>query len=106
MHTLNMTKTAATVAGVILSQIRATNRWALASWGCTGFGKCVPVAMDSGVMLGIGGGRKVVITLEADDTYTIEIGRMVKLDWKVARRVEGVFADALVEVIDSLTRRV
>lgn len=49
--------------------------------------------------------NRVQITLDADDTYTVEVGKvnMRKLDYSVLATVHGVYADSLRKVFTNLT---
>lgn len=92
-------------ANEIVKQITVLDFFARARWGVRAM-----LARDSGVSLEFGRGRKVVITLEANDTYTIEVGKVVSPrdilkglpSWRVLASLEMVYASDLVRVIDSL----
>jgi hypothetical protein len=94
-----------TVAKTILAQIRALDPMALGAWG---FRDAMGDA--NSVTFRVNGARSghayVKVTLEPDDTYTVDVFRIrrVKLD---IRRIEiglkeGVYDDMLVSIIDNL----
>jgi len=85
------------VASTILSQINSLDFWARARWGFSG-----AVGRPDGVKLYVARKREVVVTLAADDTYTVTVGRVVRYDWKSIKEVSGVYADSLVRVIDEV----
>lgn len=47
-----------------------------------------------------------IVKLAADDTYSIEFGRLVKFDWRIAAQLEGVYGDVLGETIERLYQEV
>lgn len=56
-----------------------------------------------GVSFKFGRGRHCLITLEADDTYTVELCRIVKYEKRSVRTFEGVYCDQLGELFESET---
>jgi hypothetical protein len=103
------------IAQTILEQIKASDKMALWAWGAKKF-----VALDTGrAELGgdtqLGGvkfsvnGLKyngtVMVRLMANDTYTVEIGRPYKGQFKVKSKLEGVYCDMLADIIDGLVER-
>ena len=51
-------------------------------------------------------GRKVnrcTVILDANDTYTVEVGNLAGLNYKTIGEVSGVYADSLHRMIESLT---
>lgn len=45
---------------------------------------------------------KILVDLAADDTYTVQVGRMSgRFDFKVVEDVSGIHAEQLVKVIDA-----
>lgn len=47
--------------------------------------------------------RWVIVKLNADDTYSVEFGRLVKkFYWAIEKQLDGVYADNLGEVIERL----
>ena len=51
-------------------------------------------------------GRKVnrcTVILDADDTYTVEVGNLAGLNYKAIGETSGVYVDSLHRVIESLT---
>lgn len=73
---------APSVAQIILDQINGSDRWARARWG-------VMQALADGntLRLNCTRGNKILITLDASDTYTVKIGKVRKFDFKTI--VEG-----------------
>jgi len=55
--------------------------------------------LDDGISFklprGMGPYRYVRIVLDASDTYTIDLGRIYRYEFKVAKSIEMVYADAL-----------
>lgn len=47
--------------------------------------------------------RRVIVKLDADDTYTVEIGRVVKVNYlptyQVISQLSGVYCDQLAEIV-------
>jgi len=95
----------------ILRQIKALDKWALPAWGAKNY-----VVDDAGVdMKGnkhdgylrfdVNGTKlkrgKVIIYLAPNDTYSVVFGRVRGLDWKELKRVDMVYNDQLVEIIDN-----
>ena len=103
------------IGRTILQQIRGLDRWALARWGITGLsGRTEVVLLEAGVRLLLVRGRRIDITLDPDDTYTIKVARMVKkyetilghrvatdAEEKVEYEMSDVYCDGLVQVIES-----
>lgn len=87
------------VSDIILKQIKALDRFALASWGAKDY-----VTTDVGIQFDVKGSKfrgKVIIALDkASDSYTIELGNIRKLQWKSKRTIKSVFAGDLVNVLD------
>jgi hypothetical protein len=107
------------VASTIIAQIRATDRYALASWGITGMSGRTEVLFDeSGVQFCLARGRKVIVKLDAgSDLYEVTVGRNAQtfekilgrrmatgIKWVEEGKVEGVYNDSLVRTIDSLLK--
>lgn len=87
-----------TAALTILDQINGSDIWARARWGVKeGLG------LANGIQLNCNKRIKIRITLAADDTYTIEIGRLkCRFDCVKHAETEGVYADALVRTVDAM----
>lgn len=88
------------VAKIILEQIKAIDLWALGSWGAREF-----VAMNDGLKFKTSGmvkwkGYVYVQYDEGMDLYNVIFAKVRKLEWKEVERVDGVFFDQLVEIID------
>lgn len=94
----------------ILRQIKAIDKWALAAWAAKNF-----VVSDAGVdMKGnpydaylkfkVNGPKlkrgTVIIYLTPNDDYTVVFGQVRGADWKELKRVDMIYFDQLVEVID------
>ena len=89
------------IAQTILTQIKTLDPRATWAWGAKDF-----VATKNGLLFKSSGMVKwkgyVHITLdEGQDLYDIEFYKMRGVKRTVAAKVEGVFADQLVELIDS-----
>ena len=89
------------IATTILTQIKTIDPRATWAWGAKDF-----VATKNGLLFKSSGMVKwkgyVHITLdEAQDLYDIEFYKMRGVKRTVAAKVEGIFADQLVELIDS-----
>ena len=88
------------VANTILHQLRCIDPMCLPAWGAKQL-----MNMGDGLKFKTSGMVKwkgyVLIELdEARDLYNITFGRVRKYEWKVDKKVEGVYADQLVEIID------
>lgn len=89
-----------TVAKTILAQIKALDKWAIGAWGVKDLvgGENYLAFKTSGMVK-----WKGYVKIEYDygaDLYNIEFYRIRKMEVKVDKRVEGVYADMLVEIID------
>jgi len=89
------------IAQTILAQIKTIDPRATWAWGAKDF-----VATKNGLLFKSSGMVKwkgyVHITLdEGQDLYDIEFYKMRGVKRTVAAKVEGIFADQLVELIDS-----
>ena len=89
-----------TIANTIADQIKAQDAMALWAWGSKDM-----VALNNGLQFKTSGmvQRKCIVQViydEAQDMYNVVFGRIRKLEWKIDRKIEGVFADQLVEIID------
>ena len=88
------------VGKIILKQIQAINFWALGSWGAKDY-----VLIKNGVQFYVKGWHrqsKIVIKLNGMDTYDIEYGRISNLKWISMEKVDDIYAENLVSVIDQL----
>ena len=90
------------IAQTILNQIKIQDRWALSAWGATEY-----VALENGVQFKIRTplyqrGVRVKITLNSMDTYDIEVFRIVNVEVKVLKTATDIYADMLIETLDSL----
>lgn len=87
------------ISDTILKQIKALNKWALASWGAKNY-----VSTDNGIQFDVKGskfrGRVIIVLDKGSDSYTIELGNIRKLQWKSKRTIKLVFAGDLVNILD------
>lgn len=89
------------VAKTILEQIKCIDRWALGAWGAKNM-----LGFSNGLSFKTSGAVKwkgtVTVTLdESKDLYIVKFTRVRKLEVIVDKIVEEVFAEDLVNVIDS-----
>ena len=89
-----------TIAKTILAQIKIADPWAMGAWGAKQL-----VAKEDGLQFKTSGmvkwkGIVQVIYDAALDLYNVEFGRIRKYEYKVDKKIAGVYADQLVEVID------
>ena len=89
-----------TIAKTILSQIKAIDYWAMGAWGAKNL-----VAKKDGLQFKSSGmvkwkGIVQVIYDEVLDLYNLEFGRIRKYEYKIDKKIEGVYVDQLVELID------
>lgn len=89
--------TSTEIATEIVNQINRLDFFARARWG-------VKMMLTDGntLQLEASRSRKIRITLDASDTYTIEIGKYVRrtFTYSVLQTESGIYADQLVRVID------
>lgn len=88
------------IAKNILEQIKAIDVWALGAWGAKEL-----VAMNDGLKFKTSGmvkwkGCVYIQYNEGQDLYDVIFAKIRKYEWKEQERVEGVYFDQLVEVID------
>ena len=89
------------IATVIRDQIRMLDRWAFGAWGAKDF-----LNMGNGLKFKTSGmvrwkGYVYVKYDEGRDLYDIDFFRVRNADVKYDRRLEGVFAEDLVELINA-----
>jgi hypothetical protein len=82
------------VATTIANQIKASGFLTMAEFGVTKM-----VAGEDCLILHCLKGLRAMITLTPTDTYTVQVGRLVKWDWKVRYEARDVYAENLVEVL-------
>lgn len=91
------------IAQTILSQIKTLDGRAMWAWGAKDL-----VNTGSGLQFKVGGLAKfkghVLIKLNTSDLYDVEFYKIRKGDMKVTNTFSDVFADNLVEVIDSVVQ--
>lgn len=90
-----------TVAQTILSQIRSIDFWAMGAWGAKEL-----VAMNDGLKFKTSGTVKwkgyVYVKYDyGRDLYDVIFARIRKMAWVEDEKVEGVYAEDLVRIIDS-----
>jgi hypothetical protein len=89
-----------TVANNLIAQI-GTGTFAM-------LGAASLVALENGVQFSIKGSpvkaNKLVITLAADDTYTVQAWKIKKFDCNLLAEMEMVHADSLHATIETLTK--
>lgn len=88
------------IAQTILNQINCADRCAMMAWGAKNL-----VAMEKGLKFKSSGmvKKKCYVLVELDegaDLYDVSFCRIRKYEWIVDKKVEGVFSDQLVDVID------
>ena len=88
------------IATIIRDQIRAIDRFALGAWGAKDL-----VAMRDGLKFKTSGmvKRKCYVYVKYDegmDLYDVIFARIRKLEWIEDEKVEGVYAEDLVRIID------
>ena len=88
------------IANTILSQIKEIDRWALGAWGAKSL-----VDMGDGLKFKTGGMVKwkgwVYVQYDyGRDLYDITFFRIRKLEMKVDNKLEGVYAEDMVRLID------
>jgi len=89
------------IATIIRDQIRAIDRFALGAWGAKDL-----VAMRDGLKFKTSGmvkwkGYVYVKYDEGMDLYDVIFARVRKLEWVEDEKVEGVYAEDLVRIIDA-----
>jgi len=89
------------IAKTILEQIKMIDPMATWAWGAKDM-----VAMEDGLRFKTTGMVKnkgyVTIKLNGRDLYDIEFGKIRKFEYKVLKREEDVFAEDMVNFIDSM----
>ncbi|MDB4350213.1 hypothetical protein OAA38_00210 [bacterium] len=91
-----------TIAKTILAQIKTIDPWAMNAWGAKDL-----VGKESGLQFKSSGmvkwkGIVSVNYIAGADHYDLEFGKIRKYEYKVTKKVEGVYADQLVELIDGV----
>ena len=95
------------VAKTIMSQIKATDYWALGAWGANNYIATEYKGMNC-LKFKVSGtkakrGSWVIVSLnEGTDTYEVTIYRLLKGNFKIDNEAEGVYCDSLVQVIDGM----
>lgn len=89
------------IATTIRDQIKAIDPWAFNAWGTKDM-----MALKDGLQFKSSGmcGWKGIVQVKYDegqDLYNVTFGKIRKLEWKVAKSVNGVFVEDLVKTIDA-----
>jgi hypothetical protein len=89
------------IAQTILAQIRAIDFWAMGAWGAKDL-----VFMKDGLKFKTSGMVKwkgyVYVKYDyGQDLYDVIFARIRKMEWVEDEKVEGVYAEDLVRIIDS-----
>tara|TARA_Y100001973_G_C5155688_1_gene310596 strand:+ start:993 stop:1313 length:321 start_codon:yes stop_codon:yes gene_type:complete len=90
----------------ILNQLRGMDRMCLHAWGAFNSPKINPVIlMPDGLKFKTQGlvAWKGYVYIRYDygtDLYTVEFAKIRKFEWKVEKKVEGVYFDQLAEIIN------
>lgn len=87
-------------ASTILMQIKSQDSNAFWAWGSKDM-----VALENGLQFKTSGmvKRKCIVQViydEGRDMYNVVFGRIRKFEWKIDHKVEQVFFDQLVQIID------
>lgn len=96
-----------TVGTIILDQIKAIDKWALAAWGANTYVQGKVYNNQEGIKFKVSGtkakrGSWAMITLdEGTDTYNVYTYRILKGNVKFDNEATGVYCDNLVAVLDS-----
>lgn len=89
------------IAKEIVKQLRATNKWAMASWGANQL-----IALDDGLQFKAKGsklkvGGRVQIRLNSLDLYDVRVFRVSGTKITEVANAESLYADALVDILDA-----
>lgn len=92
------------IANNIIKQIKSLDFWFLASIGYNS-----PAVVENGVVFKVRGSKVgyayVKITLNAMDTYTVEVFKVRRVKWEIKHtelaKVEGLYWESLVDVLKS-----
>lgn len=96
------------VAQTIIDQIKAMDRMALMAWGARGFVGGKVDGDNDGVMFKVNGtktkrGSKIMVVLnEGKDLYEVKLFHIYKMTVKYDATETDVYAEDLVEIIDSM----
>lgn len=106
MNTTETTNRTMEIAQTIVSQIKALDFWAMGAWGCQNL-VALPESKEfaGGLRFKVNGMKfkgYVAIELRWVDDYTISF---LNRKGEVAKKVEGVYCDQLVEIIDWIEGR-
>lgn len=90
------------IGQTIHDQINALDFWARARWGVKQM-----LLLEDGLQLNLSrGGRRILMHLAPSDTYTIQLYKFnaKTFDCPMLAEMENVYAESLVEVIESLLK--
>lgn len=103
------------IAQTILSQIKATDFWALGAWGARNYVSYSEGQQEVGYILGgvqfdVSGlklprGGKVIVYLMGNDTYTVRVVKVWGTKVSEVAKVSDVYCDELMNVIDRIIER-
>lgn len=90
------------IAQTIVRQLKALDKWALASWGAAEF-----VALEDGVQFRVKGsnvktGGRVQVRLNGGDTYDIRLIRVRGVNIKEIGAADNIHVEELVDILDGL----
>ena len=88
------------VGKIIINQINALDKWALASWGAKNY-----VSYSDGIQFDVRGSKfrgRVIIKLNKRDLYDIEFGTIRKLEYIIKNTAKNVHVEQLVNTIDNV----
>ena len=95
-----ITEAESKVAKIIMNQIKALDKFALASWGSKNY-----ISSPNSLTFDVRGSKfrgKVIIKLNKRDTYDVEFGTIRKMEYTVKQTTKGVFVEQLVNAIDNV----
>jgi hypothetical protein len=106
---------ALSIANTIISQIKASDPYALMAWGTSKPCPILESKKDIGYVLGgvsfkvrgakVKRGGIVYVYLMANDTYIVRVGRLYNYKWTEIKTVQGVYCDTLMNTIDEIIER-
>lgn len=88
------------VGMTIMSQINHIDKHAMLAWGSKNL-----VFFKKGLQFTVSGPKfkgKIIIELNGRDLYDISFGKVVKLEWKVSKKLTDVHVEDLVKTIDGV----
>ena len=88
------------VGKIIINQINALDKWAMASWGSKNY-----VSHSDGIQFDVRGSKfrgRITIKLNKRDLYDIEFGTIRKLEYIIKNTAKNVHVEQLVNTIDNV----